>query len=113
MEVSFIDNYILSLSSEKQETFLFLRQFILDSSNLIEEKWKYKLPFFYYKNKPLCYIYSDKISMYISFMRGKYINHSALVSDGRKYVKLYRIDPTEDIDTKELQAIIEQLFVLY
>ena len=46
-------------------------------------------------------------------MQGYKIEFPNLVNEGRKQIKIYKINPTENINQKELIAIIEFLKVFY
>jgi hypothetical protein len=104
-----IDHYFNSLDEPYRSCLLFLRSFILRFSDKIEERRKNNTPFYYYAHKWLCFIsYHPKSrEIYISFVNGNKINHTKLVSEGRKKMKIFRIDPANDIDVKSLNAILK------
>ncbi|MDO9000792.1 MAG: DUF1801 domain-containing protein [Bacteroidota bacterium] len=110
-----LDNYFFSLEEPHRSCLLFLRQFILNYSNQLSEQWKFNTPFYYYNNKWFCYIsYHKKTKLiYIGFVQGYKIKHSKLLSEGRKQVKVFYIDPEKDIDVKNLNAIFKKACSLY
>jgi hypothetical protein len=95
--------------------FLALRSILKVAHPAITEEWKYKLPFFYLNKKMFCYLWKEKLTedAYVSFADGFRLHHSALESGDRKRFKIYRINPTEDIDVEELAEILEEAFALY
>jgi hypothetical protein len=105
-----IDNYFLSLPEPEQSALLFLHQFLIKDSGL-ECQRKFNTPFYYHNGKWFCFISYDpkKRSIYISFVKGNKVSHPKLFSEGRKRMKIYKVDPDEDIHTKELQNIIALL----
>ena len=110
-----LDNFFLKIPEPQQSTLLFLRQFLIEEIK-IEESWKFNTPFYYYKGKWFCYLsYSAKRKheIYIGFVRGYQIEHTHLLSEGRKQIKVYRINPYENIDIKELKKIISLLKKYY
>jgi len=46
-------------------------------------------------------------------VKGNNVEHVELLSEGRKQQKIYRIDPTKDIDVESLAEIIELLKLHY
>ena len=89
---------------------LYLRKFILDFSSDISESWKFNTPFYYFKGKWLCFISYDKKTsvIYVSMVNGNKITHPKLLSEGRKKMKIFYVDPEKDIDLKSLQFILEK-----
>lgn len=108
MELSSVDHYFETLAEPERSCLLFLRQFILDYSDTITEKRKFNTPFYYVNGKWICFIsYNPKIKeIYISFVDGFRMQHPQLVSEGRKKMKIFRIDAHEDVDVKALAAAL-------
>jgi hypothetical protein len=110
-----IDQFFLKVPEPQQSTLLYIRQFLINEIGL-EEHWKFNTPFYYYKSKWFCYIsYSAKRKheIYIGFVRGHQIEFPNLVSEGRKQIKILRINPKEDIDINALKQITIHLKKLY
>lgn len=104
-----LDQFFLSIPEPQQSALLFLRQFFINEIQL-EENWKFNTPFYYYKGKWFCYIsYNKKKNheIYIGFVKGYLVNHKALLAEGRKQIKVYRINPEKDIKVSELKAIVK------
>lgn len=102
-----LDNFFLKIPEPQQSTLLFLRQFFMNEIGL-QETWKFNTPFYYYNGKWFCYLsYSAKRKheIYIGFVRGYQVEYRNLVSEGRKQIKVYRINPEKDIDIKALKKI--------
>lgn len=104
-----VDHYFNSLEEPYRGCLLFLRGFILDFSDKIEERRKNNTPFYYYNKKWLCFIsyHPQTKDIYISFVNGNKMDHPKLVSEGRKKMKILRIDAAQDIDTKSLSEILQ------
>ena len=82
----------------------------------LQETWKFNTPFYYYNGKWFCYLsYSAKRKheIYIGFVRGYQVEYRNLVSEGRKQIKVYRINPEKDIDIKALKGICKLLKAIY
>jgi hypothetical protein len=108
------DNYFLTLPEPSQSALLYLRQFFMNEMGLTEA-WKFNTPFYYYKNKWFCYLIyiKKKDETYISFVLGNKIEFPNLVSEGRKKMKIYKINPNENINTLELKEIVSLLKNFY
>jgi hypothetical protein len=82
----------------------------------LQESWKFNTPFYYYNGKWFGYLsYSEKRhhEIYIGFVKGYKVNHSKLLSEGRKQIKVYRIDAAKDINATELTKITKLLKAQY
>jgi hypothetical protein len=108
------DNYFLTLPEPSQSALLYLRQFFINEMGLTEA-WKFNTPFYYYKNKWFCYLIyiKKKDETYISFVLGNKIEFPDLVSEGRKQMKIYKINPNENIKKSELKKIVALLKKFY
>lgn len=110
-----LNQYFLNLPEPHQSTLLFLRHFFTEEISL-EEHWKFNTPFYYYKGKWFCYLsYSKKRNheIYIGFVKGYLVQHPKLLSEGRKQIKVYRLNPNKDINIKELKTISNLLMKQY
>lgn len=81
----------------------------------LSESWKFNTPFYYYHKKWFAFLSYNPTNheIYISFVKGGQVEHLNLVSEGRKKMKIYRINPHENIDAEELKTIILKLKALY
>lgn len=106
--ISELDAFYEQLEEPLQSCFLALREIIPAFDPDITEAWKYKLPFFDYKKKFLCYLWKDKKGKqaYIGFVDGREIDHPALKAQGRKRIKILPIYPNEDIDVPLLYELL-------
>lgn len=113
--LNYVDNYFFSLPEPEQSCLLYVRSFMLSYSKHISEAWKFNTPFYYYKGKWLCYVSTNKKnkSIYIGFIKGHLMQHTKLVSEGRKQIKVFHLDANKDIDVKSLNAIMKKALKLY
>jgi hypothetical protein len=110
-----LDQFFLKIPEPQQSALLFLRQFFIEEIHL-QETWKFNTPFYYFKGKWFGYIsYSAKRKheIYVGFVKGYLVVHPHLLSEGRKQIKVYRINPENDIDIKTLKKIITLLKKCY
>ena len=115
MEINHLDNFFLAQEEPQKGCFLALRSIILKWDNQISEHWKYKIPFYYYQNKPFCYLWKDKKSHspYIGLVRAGGIEHPTLFKGNRKKMKIMNIDPSFDIPVETMYEIFEELRTKY
>lgn len=94
---------------------LYLKDVILNFDANISEEWKYGLPFFYFKGKMFCYFWIDKKTgyPYIGFMKGKFMEHPALILGDRKQVKTFQINPAEDIPIETIKLLLNMASEFY
>ncbi len=110
-----IDNYFLQKDEPVKSCLQFLRQHILKQDDSITEAWKYSMPFYFYKGKRFCYLWTHKKyhQPYIGIVDGKAINHPDLVIEKRARMKIFLIDPSKDIPVKKLNVILKEIIALY
>ncbi len=110
-----IDNYFLQKDEPVKSCLQFLREFILKQDDNITEGWKYGMPFYFYKGKRFCYLWTHKKynQPYIGIVDGKRISHPDLVIEKRARMKILLIDPAKDIPVKKLDGIFKEVLVLY
>lgn len=113
--MSTTDDFFNKQEGPNKEVFLFLRNFIHQYHSEITLHLKWGLPYFYFKGKPLCYLWKDKKTNepYVSFAKGPQLEHTALIQGDRKVFKILPIPPNQDIDLKVLQSILDQAIKLY
>lgn len=105
------DDFFFAIPEPQRSALMFLRRFFTEESNL-QEHIHFNTPFYNFKNKWFCYLsYSPKRKheIYIGFVKGYKIEFPDLVSEGRKQVKVYRIDPEKDINVMALKKITTML----
>ncbi|APD06052.1 hypothetical protein UJ101_00510 [Flavobacteriaceae bacterium UJ101] len=110
-----IDQFYLNLEEPLQSYFLALRIFIKNYDNQITEEWKYKLPFFYYKNKPFCYVWKNKKTNqpYIGISKSHLFNHAGLEQGNRKRYKVIPLNVENDIPVHLIDEIFQLALSYY
>lgn len=108
MNIRPIDNYFLEKEGALRECLLFLRSYIL-SFDLAEE-WKYRMPFYCYKGKMLCYLWTDKKTghPYLGIVDGNKIDCPELKQEKRSGMKILQIDPDAEIPIALIENIVKQ-----
>jgi hypothetical protein len=110
-----IDNYFLQKEEPVRSILQFLRDHILKLDDNIQEKWHYGMPFYYYKDKRLCYLWVHKQlkQPYLGIVDGNKIDHPDLVQEKRARMKVFLLDPSKNIPVKKINSIIKMAIALY
>lgn len=105
-----LDNFYLKQEEPTRGCLLALRDIILKYDSEITAEWKYKLPFFYFKGKMLCYLWIHKKykNPYIGFVDGNLIEHVDLLQEKRARMKILLVDRNEDLPLEKINCILNQ-----
>lgn len=110
------EEYILRQKEPYQSILLCLRDIVLSSSDEVKEQFKYGLPFYEYKGKPLCYfnLPKRKNRVDIGFWKGFELEdkHQLLHARDRKMIKCVEIHYLEEMDVLGIQSLLEESFKL-
>ncbi|MDB5273931.1 MAG: hypothetical protein JWO58_2298 [Chitinophagaceae bacterium] len=109
-----LDDFYKQQEEQTKSCLLALRKYILDTDVEITEAWKYRMPFFYYKGKMFCYLWTDKKTKqpYIGMVDGNKLTHPLLIQDKRARMKIFYIDSKKDLPIKTLHHIFELAIAL-
>lgn len=110
-----LDNYYLNKEEPHKSCLLALRSIILkQDTNIIETK-KYGMPCFCYKKKIFCYLWTDKKTdePYILMVEGKHLDHPKLEEGKRSRMKIFRVNPNQDLPLKTIETILQKALNLY
>ncbi len=105
-----LDLFYLKQQEEIRDCLLALKTVILKFDKNITPEFKYKLPFFYFKGKPLCYFWIHKKlkQPYIGFVDGGLINHTSLLQENRSRMKILLIDQYCDLPVETIHMVLMQ-----
>ncbi|MBW4888868.1 DUF1801 domain-containing protein [Mucilaginibacter sp. HMF5004] len=109
-----IDEYFLKHAEPIKSCLQFMRDHILGFNEHITEVWHYGMPFYYYKDKRLCYLWVHKKLQqpYLGIVDGKLIEHSELLLEKRARMKILLINPLE-IDIATVDEILRLAISLF
>lgn len=110
-----LDSFYFKQPSPQQEILLALKTIILSEDPHITNELKYGMPFFCYKGKMFCYLWTNKKTgqPYIGIVEGKHFNQPFLVQEKRSRMKIMALNPEEDLPIEIIRAIIQQAIDLY
>ncbi len=88
---------------------LALRSILLQHDADMSETVKYGMPCFCYRDKALCYLWIDKCTNepYILLVEGMRIDHPDLEQGSRKRMKIFRVQPNEDLPLNTIKYLLD------
>lgn len=109
-----LDLFYLNKEEPIRSCLLGLRDIILSVDDEITAEWKYKLPFFYYKGKMLCYLWIHKKykQPYIGFVDGNLLEDESLLIEKRTKMKILLVNPAEDLPFEKIIMMIKKSLYL-
>ena len=109
------DNYYLSKDEPNQGCLLVLRKIILDFDSNISESIKWGIPCFSFKNRMFVFLSIDKKTTepYILVVEGNRIEHPLLLQGSRAKMKVFHVNPNQDIDIESLNFILSEAIEFY
>ena len=110
-----IDNYFLQQDEPIKTCLQFLRGYILKQDSNTTEAWKYAMPFYCYNKKMFCYLWVHKKyhQPYIGIVEGRLISHPDLIIEKRARMKIFLINPNENLPLKKIDCILKEVIALY
>lgn len=110
-----LDHFYLNHEEPNQSCLMALRSLILEQDSLLVETLKYGMPCFMYKKKACCYLWVDKKTSepYILFVEGEHLAFPDLEAGSRSRMKIFRVNPNEDIPVGRIQEILNYALDLY
>lgn len=110
-----LHHYYLDKEEPNKSCLLALRDIILNQDTHITETRKWGMPCFCYEKKMFCYLWTDKKTYepYILMVEGKYIDHPELEAGNRSRMKIFRVNPNEDLPIRTIENILQKALDLY
>lgn len=110
-----IDTFYLEQTEPNRSFMLGLRDYIRTYHEEITEEWKWKLPFFYYKGKPFCYVWKVQKTQqpYLCIAKSHLFEHFQLIQGNRKKMKALYFDVTKDIPVNLIDEIFQLAMEYY
>ncbi|MCH5720963.1 DUF1801 domain-containing protein [Niabella hibiscisoli] len=109
------ENYYDQLEEPVKSCFLALHHLILSQDKDIVPAWKYGMPFFCYKGKMFCYLWTHKKyrQPYIGIVEGKHFDEPFLLQEDRSRMKIMLLDPNKDLPAEQIDAVVRKAINLY
>lgn len=109
-----LDNFYLQQDEPLKSCFLALRDLILKHNKNVTHAWKYNMPFFLYKGKMFCYIWThEKLQQpFIGFNEGKRLNPPALTFENRSRIKIMILDAGKELPADAIEEVLDMAIEL-
>ncbi len=109
------DYFYLQKQEPAKSCLLAMRAYILAYNTGITETWKYKMPFYCYKGKMFCYLWTNKKTgqPYLGIVEGRKIVHPQLIQEKRSRMKIMLLDPNKDLPVKTINTIFKMAMKFY
>lgn len=111
------ETYILNQPEPYRSILLHLQVIVETTIPEVELLYKYRIPFYYYKKRPLCFLNASHKKQFVDicFVRGNQItiHQDLLVTEKRKKMASLRYKSIEDIDNAFLIDVLKNVLTLY
>jgi hypothetical protein len=110
-----LHNYYQNKEEPHRSCLLALRSIILNQDKNVTETRKWGMPCFCYKKKMFCYLWTDKKTHepYLLMVEGKYLDHPKLEEGNRTRMKIFRVNPNQDLRLKTIESLLKKALDLY
>jgi hypothetical protein len=110
-----LTDFYLAQEEPVKGTFLALKDFILARNSDVTHELKYGMPFFCYKGKMFCYLWTHKQykQPYIGFVEGKLFDESVMLQEKRSRMKIFLIDPNADLPVEQIGLLLQKALNFY
>ena len=104
-----VEAWFIELPEAQRQIALTLRHMILECSPALEEKMRYKIPFYYF-GRPCFYLNAAKQTVALGFYYGAALDDEQGLLTGAhlKQVRHYAVADVKDLREKELGALLFQ-----
>ncbi|WP_294669685.1 DUF1801 domain-containing protein [uncultured Fluviicola sp.] len=110
-----LTDYYLQQEEPVKSTLLALRDIILGQNSEITHELKYGMPFFCYKGKMFCYLWTHKKHKqpYIGFVEGKLFEEPFMLQEKRSRMKVFLVDPDGDLPVEQIGLLVQKALDFY
>jgi hypothetical protein len=110
-----LDDFYLQQEEPTKGIFLALKEIILKHDKDITNVLKYGMPFFCYKGKMFCYLWTHKKlkQPYIGIVEGKHFDEPFLIQEARSRMKIMLFDSNEDLPLQRIEMVLQKALELY
>jgi hypothetical protein len=107
------EEYYMKFPEPTQGCLLALRNIILNADNRITPAIKYQIPFFYFRDKKLCFLWVNKKKLILGFITDKTVFPVMGGVKRKDEMKMIQIDPAADISIEMILENLNRLINLY
>jgi hypothetical protein len=111
--ITALENYYLKQPEPIQGCLLALKDIILGLNTHITHQRKYQIPFFYYKDKKLCFLWIKGKKLLLGFVEDKSIYPKVADIKRENRIEMIQINPNEDIPVELILQTLRERIRLY
>ena len=110
-----VDSFYNNLEEPAKGIFLAMKEIILAQDPAITNELKYGMPFFCYRGKMFCYLWSHKkhAMPYLGLVEGRHFDEAFLLQEKRSRMKILLLDTKKDLPVKRIRALLTKALSLY
>lgn len=108
-----LDNYYMKQPEPTRGCLLALKDLILRLDSNISHQRKFQIPFFYYKDKKLCFLWINKKKLMLGFVEDKNIYPKKEGIKRKDQMSALYIDPNADIPIELINSNLLEIIKLY
>lgn len=110
-----LDHFYLNKQEPNKSCLLTLRSIILEQDLNVNETQKLGMPCFCYHKKMFCYLWVDKKTdePYLLLVEGKHLDHPDLEEGNRSRMKIFRVNPNQDLPIDTIKLLLHNALDLY
>jgi Domain of unknown function (DU1801) len=111
-----LDDFFLKNDEAINSCLMALKDIILKFDPEISFSWKYGMPFFSFRNKMFCYLWTNKKNKnqpYLGLVEGKYFDEPYLLQEKRSRMKIMLFNQNEDLPIEKIHLILQKATSLY
>lgn len=109
-----LDQFYIEQDEPLKSSFLALKEIILQHDKNITHAWKFNMPFFLYKGKIFCYIWTHKKLQqpFVGFSEGKRMEHPGLTFENRSRIKIMILDAWKELPVNTIKQVLDMAIEL-
>ncbi len=106
------EDYLLNQPEPFRSMLLHLQSVIALTIPEVDLKYKYRIPFYYIKGRPFCYLNQSKNYVDVGFWHAKHLtlHLDKMTTADRKMMKSIRYTSLDEIDDKILVEVLQDAF---
>jgi hypothetical protein len=108
-----LENYYLKQPEPIQSCLLALKSIILSVNKEVSQRRTYQIPFFYYKEKKLAFLWVDRKRLLFGIVTDKSLLTFPEGVRGRNKYETMEIDPNEDIPMEDIVEMLRRQIKFY
>jgi len=108
-----LEDYYLRHPEPFQGCLLALKHIILNLDNRITQERKYQIPFFYFEDKKLAFLWMNRKKLILGFVTDKTVLPVQAGIKQKDQLEMIQIDPNKDLPKEIIEAKLQEQIRIY